>query len=248
MKKPILILLFVIALALTACASQTVPSSEVSSSSQGENQIVELVPTTQVVPKTAAPTIPVEETNEVSAALSTDFPDAAPVQAQLIVGSFQLEGSQWAITGPQAVTMLPVWSALKDLAQNSAATQEQYKELIEQALQAMTDEQIQAISSMQITRESMAAMMEAEGISMNGMQPAGGAGPGSGWGAPPQGTPPAGMPGNGEGAPPEGGTPPDGMLPEGTPPTGALQEMGLLRVPSELLDAFIEFLTEKAAS
>jgi hypothetical protein len=232
MKKTILMTLIILTLLLGACSSAS-NSTDEPASAQEATAIAEVVSATL----TAAPTSTLLPTETAPATLSTAYPEAVPVQLQLIVGTLQLEGSQMAVTAAQASALLPVWTALKDLGGNSAATQEQYDDLIERALQAMTNEQIQAIALMQITRQQMMTVMQQQGISLGG--PGNGMGQGGAGGQPPQGTPPAGdAP---QGIPPGGGQ-------TGTPPANGSQGVAFLSVPPELLDAFIQFLEQKASA
>ncbi|MFZ5909373.1 MAG: hypothetical protein ACOYYU_05100 [Chloroflexota bacterium] len=229
MQKLTLTTLLFFVLVLTACGSAS-NSTDEPASAQEATAIAEVVSTALAAPPTFAPT------QATPAALSTTYPDAAPVLAQLIAGTLQLEGSQLAVTAAQASTLLPIWSALKDLGGNNAATQRQYDDLTEQALQAMTDEQIQAIALMQITRESLTTVIQQQELAI-GNQPGNGMGQGGGpGGARPEGTPPA------------NGTAPQGMPPGGTPPANEVQGAGSLSVPPGLLDAFIQFLEQKASA
>jgi len=160
MKKTILMTLTILTLLLGACGSAS-NSTDGPASAQAATAVAEVVSATL----TAAPASTPLPTGTAPATLSTAYPEAVPVQLQLIAGSLELEGSQLAVTAAQASALLPIWNALKDLGGNSAATQEQYDDLIEQALQAMTNEQIQAIALMQITRQQMMTVVQQQGIS-----------------------------------------------------------------------------------
>ncbi len=165
---------------------------------------------------------------------------AAGDPLQLILGTFKLEGTGQAVSAEQAGVLLPLWTSLKDMAQDGAATQEQVEDLLQEIQDAMTDEQNQAVSKMQFTREDMLAILETQGISVE-------TGPGQGGGMSPQ-----------QGAqPPAGGTPPGSQQPVGgvmpTPQAGQSGPGGpqghggnILPVPPELIEALIQMLKEKA--
>ena len=191
-----------------------------------------------------------------SGAVSSNGP--LPVQTQLLIGTFELEGSDQAVTAEQAAKLLPLWQVLQDLSANDAAAQEEIDALVEQIQETMTPEQMQAIAAMQLTQEDIFAVMQEQGITMGRGQGAAG-GNSSGF------TPPDGF------TPPEGGMPPGGMPSEGfsggapgegqasggqaanpeqiaTAQAARAQGGGFDRVPSGLMAALIQFLEEKAAS
>lgn len=175
-----------------------------------------------------------------AAALNTDYDNAVSVEMQLLVGTFQLEGTDLAVTKEQAATLLPLWKQVQALAASAmpsgqpadnatpqapadnSATQQQVDALMAQIQAAMTPAQLQIIGTMQITQETAMAVMQAQGFSMGGPQQGGGNG-GPGDGQPPQGTPPA-----------------DGQL-----PGGGQAPRGGGRVPSPLVDALVTLLESK---
>jgi len=121
--------------------------------------------------------------------------------------------------------------------------QEHMDAVTNQIIDVMTDEQIAAISTMQITQETAITTMEGLGLGMQG-------GPGSqqpGGGQMIQGTPPADM------QVPQQGTPPAGM--QGGPGSGQQpgggQQMppamgGGMMLSTQLIDALLELLTTRS--
>jgi len=197
---------------------------------------------------------------------------------ELMLGTIKLEETESAVTKEQAGILLPLWKNYKALANSSfpgrggagQATTEaapqvptispdlenQIDDLVEQIRSALTEAQLQAISDMEITRETSQSVMEELGISTggflqrnegkpSGVQPQQGNGGISGDDQPPQGTPLTGGPGanmNGGGTPSAGGQQPGGPipgLPGGGRPSGD-------NIPSELIDNLIDLLESSA--
>jgi hypothetical protein len=75
-----------------------------------------------------------------------------PIQTQILIGIFRMEGAPNAITAQQAAELLPLWQAHKDLTTSGSAAQEEIDALNNQIQSAMTPEQMQAIQDMQLTR------------------------------------------------------------------------------------------------
>lgn len=109
-----------------------------------------------------------------STVLDTSYPGALPVNSQLALGTFQLEGTENAVTPEQAKTLLPLWQAL----QGGVTAQAEINAVLKQIESAMTQEQLQAIAAMQLTQEDLRAWMEEQGMQMPG-------GPGEGSGQEP---------------------------------------------------------------
>ncbi len=255
MKRIGLLFLLVCVLLLSAC----------SSSAATEAVVPEAVPT-QVITETeqpAPPAVPEEDGATVSAAY------------QLLLGVLELEGTDQAITAEQAAVWLPLWENYQTLAQQNQPDPSEMPTLDTNATQALvepvetnqdeidavvteiqavlTDEQTQAITDLQITRDSAQTMLSELGIKISNAQPDG-QNPGGGSGTTPDGTPGAGGPGGGPGGQ-AGGTPPaDAGAPStenGQPPAGngvgdASQggQRGSM-IPSALLDAVLNLLTDK---
>jgi len=230
--KKLLIVLTLITLLLTACGATP---TEQPASVQQATAVAQIV-STQLAQTPAAPTAqaqpqPQEQALQPAAltsALNTDYTDAVSVPEQLLTGTFMLAGTNLSLTGEQTAHLIELWTGLKEATQNSAA-QEQLDTLVQQIESALTAEQVKAIADLKITRDSMMAILQDQGVAMSGPQ---GNGNGPGDGTPPDGTPQAGGPG-------EGGTPPgmNGTPQAGNPPAGR----GNFIQP-ELIDALIQFL------
>ena len=238
MKKLTIIILTLFALILTACAA---------TDSAAAATVIAATAAPQMDSVNAAPT-----NSAPSTTLTTNDANAPSVLEQLLAGTFLLEGTDNAVTAEQAAVLVPLWTSLKETMQNTSATQEQITAIIEQIQSAMTPEQLTAITSMQITRESIRTTLQQLGITMGG-----GNGTNPNGGTPPEGTPPAGGPGgggNGGGTPPQGtpsaGGPGGGGDPSqmATPQAGQSPQGGMNFVPPELIDALLQFLQAKISS
>ena len=252
MKKTIILLIF--ALLLTACTESS--SADVESAEALESTLVaELVSLTQTaIAKNTitTPTITPTAETQPAASLSSEFENAAPILTQLIIGVYQLEDTDQAITSEQTTSLLPYLTSLQEMVASTTLQirSEQPSEtpeatdstteidlLVDNAMTVFSNEQIQAIDAMQITQEIALAKMEELGISMSG--------PGQGdsnRGQPPQGE---GEPPQGGSTPGEGGQPPDaGQM---DPPTDGMQPASNLISP-ELIETIIQFLQAKITS
>jgi len=103
-----------------------------------------------------------------------------PIEAQLTLGTINLEGTDLAITPEQASTLLPLWDDFKTLNQNIIPNQaqnnaqqtvvddEQKGELIQKIQAAMTLEQLKAIAEMQLTEQSAKTILQGKGVILSG--------------------------------------------------------------------------------
>ena len=112
-------------------------------------------------------------------------------QEQLIVGSFNLEGTGNAITPEQAQELLPLWQTMKALSTSDTVATQEIEALVKQIQETMTPEQTQAITAMGLTRIAMSTFIQEQGIE----------------------TTSANRGGQGTGTMPEGFTPPEGFVP-----------------------------------
>lgn len=87
-----------------------------------------------------------------------------PASMQLILGIFQLEGTEIAIDADLAGEMLPLWKAYRSLSDSDTAAQAELAAVIDQIQGLMTADQIEAISSMKLTPEDMQSTLEGLGI------------------------------------------------------------------------------------
>ena len=122
--------------------------------------------------------------------LNTNYAeDALPIDTQLIVGTINLEETELAIDAEMAEELLPLWKMYKSLVESDITVQEEITALINQIQDTMTSEQIEAIVSMELTKEDMATLNQGMGQRPDGAKEEGSGGFGGGQGG--------GMPGGG---------------------------------------------------
>jgi hypothetical protein len=179
-----------------------------------------------------------------------------PIQEQILIGTFKLEGTDQAVTPQQASQLIPLWQVYKDLSTSDTAAQEEIDGLIQQIQETMTPEQMQAIKDMNITRQDMFTVMQDQGIAQGGNQGNGnrqngqnGNGGGFAFG-PPDGGPSGGFGGGEPGRFPGGGQGGGSFTPEQIATAQAAREQagGFNRIPTGLIDALVQFLQKKASS
>ena len=183
-----------------------------------------------------------------------------PIQEQILIGTFKLEGTSQAVTAQQAAQLIPLWQVYKDLSSSDTAAQEEIDGLVQQIQDTMTPEQMQAITDMNITRQDLFTVMQDQGITQgrgqangNGQNGQNGNGGGFVFG-PPDGGPPGGFGGGEPGRFPGGGNGPGGQsfTPEQIATAQAARGQGdgfgSNRIPSGLIDALVQYLQGKADS
>lgn len=196
-----------------------------------------------------------------STKLNDTYENALPVQTQLLIGTLNLEGTEFALTSAQAKELIPLWQVLQSMNDSGSAAQEEIDALLEQMQQTMTPQQIQAIQKMKLTRQDIFAALQKYGNADNngqafdpnaedsadgGSHPGGGDGGGEGGGAPFAG--PAdgggheGGPGGGQGV----GLSPDQIATAQA--SGQQERRPNNAIPSVLVSALIEILQNKAGS
>ncbi len=232
MKKTILFLT-ILTLILTACGAASSPTQPADTVQQATS-IVDIISATQTA---VAPAEPQVVTTNNSATLNTNYTNAAPVEMQLLVGIFKLEGTAQAITSEQAKLLITLLTSL----QGNTLTQDQITSTIQQVQAVLTADQINAIAQMQITQESALTIMQEQGLSMGGQGQGNGGQQPPQDGTVPQGTPPTQPDGQGQQPPDAMGTPP--AQPDGN---GQGQSRGM--IPPPLLEALIQLLQTKVSS
>ena len=85
---------------------------------------------------------------------------------QLMVGTFKLEDTANAVTTQQAAELLPLWKAYRSLSGDSSSAAAELEALQKQIEQAMTAEQLKAITEMKFTSQDMMTTMQNLGLSM----------------------------------------------------------------------------------
>ncbi len=176
-------------------------------------------------------------------ALNTNYDNALPIQLQLSVGTFELEGSDLAVDSAQAAALLPLWQVLNGMNESGTAAQEEVDALVAQIAETMTAEQIEAIAAMQLTREDMSAVVQEYGLMnnmMGGSTPPEGFTPGMGRNS---GVP--GLSGGGPGA--DSGMSPEQIATAQAERQASGESGGMMnsRVAGVLADGLIELLQSK---
>ena len=166
-----------------------------------------------------------------------------PTQTKLILGTINLEETDYAVTAEQATELLPMFYVLQELNKSGSAAQEEITGLVSQVQQVLTDDQIQAIDDMSLSMKDMAAITQVNNSSNT--SPASSTSRASGGGA---GGPPnmGGIPGGDPGGMPEGVTKTSGAASAGSN-TGAASVMET-STPSALFDIAIKLLQKKVQS
>jgi len=177
-----------------------------------------------------------------------------PIETQLAVGTLKLTGTDQDITADQAKELVVYWEVYKDLSQSETAAQAEIDGLTAQIQETMTDDQIQAITAMNITQQDVFTSVQGVTVASNSSSdstvslPSGSA---SGGGMP-AGGPPADI----GGAPPDGGGIPsemDGAAPVSSNTQSQSAQAGsgstvIAEVPAALVEAVIQALQQKFAA
>jgi hypothetical protein len=164
-----------------------------------------------------------------------------PAQTKLILGTINLEETDYAVTAEQAAELLPMFHVLQDLNDSDTAAQEEMDGLVTQIQETMTDEQNKAIDDMSLSMQDVFALTQgsSNGSSSSNTSSASNTSGGMAGGPPDMG----GMPGGGPGGIPGGGMPSTGTTSTSSG-TNAAPVMDT-STPSALFDAVIEILQKK---
>jgi hypothetical protein len=176
---------------------------------------------------------------------------------QVALGTIKLDGTQMAVTADQARELLPLWETLQVLEGSDTAATQEKDALLSQIQEAMTQEQTQAITALNLTRQDMFSIMQSQGMAFggnqNGTTQRGGASTGNGGGSGPGG-------GGFMGPPPDGGAGFAGGNPEfqrqgqGAQSNNSTDNNDLPtavdpnRIPTPLIQAVIDYLKSKAGA
>lgn len=128
-----------------------------------------------------------------------------PLSTKLAIGTLKLENTDLDVTSDQAAELLPLWQVYQSLSTSDTSAQEEQDALVEQIQEAMTPDQMQAITDMQLTQQDVFAVMQEQGLTTGRGQGAGPNGQGDGGFTPPEGGFPGGGPGGEGGGFPGGG-------------------------------------------
>jgi hypothetical protein len=209
--------------------------------------------------------------NKTTSSQTTETGNTASLStaAELLVGTFKLEGTGQSVTSDQAKQLLPLWEMLQSLSTSSTSATEEIQAVVDQIKSTMTSDQMTTITAMKLTQQDMMSLMsqnmasasgtaDSTPMALNGM-PSGGS-------APSGGMPSGGGGPSGGGAPPSGGMPSGGAAPSGDFPSSgasgttggqtgmsttpqAVRSNGMAdQIPSPLLNALIELLKQRIQS
>ncbi|MCW5865452.1 MAG: hypothetical protein KIT52_20360 [Anaerolineae bacterium] len=89
-------------------------------------------------------------------------------EAQLALGTLQLEDTDVAVDETQAATLLPLWQAYQSLANSDTTATVELSALVQQIQRAMTPAQVQAIADMKLTADSLTALQESGALAFGG--------------------------------------------------------------------------------
>jgi hypothetical protein len=157
-----------------------------------------------------------------STTASANTTNGLPLNLELAVGTFKLEGTPNQVDAKTAADLLPLWKAVRSLSSNSTTAPEELTAVYAQIQDTLQPARMTAISAMNLTRTDLTSLAQEKGIAMGGpgnmtpaqlataqagaqsgeMQPPAGGGPGMDGGGP---LPAGGMPGMDGGGPGGGG-------------------------------------------
>jgi hypothetical protein len=110
-------------------------------------------------------------------------------ELQLLLGTFTIEGTELAVTADQAEVLLPLWQSLQALSPAQAAgvpdqagitpesptpaaeMEAQIEALVRQIQAVMTPDQLDAISRVQVSQQTILAVIQARGVHFHGSWP-----------------------------------------------------------------------------
>ena len=87
----------------------------------------------------------------------------------LMMATFQLEGTENQLTSEQAAELVPLWKVYQNLIDSDTAAEAEREALINQIAGVMTEEQMAYLESDEIAQMDTMALMEEYGIEMQGM-------------------------------------------------------------------------------
>ncbi len=179
---------------------------------------------------------------------------SAPMQ--VAIGTIKLDGSENAVTAEQARELLPLWETLQVLESSDTAATEEKEALVSQIQETMTQEQTQAITTLNLSRQDMFSMMQSQmqtlgGTRNNGNSQGGGTSTNREFG--PGGGAAMGPPPDGGGSFPGGNPNLQGQdqLPQSGASTSSNNQPAAVdpnSIPTPLIQAVIEYLKMKAGA
>ena len=88
------------------------------------------------------------------------------IAEEFLVGILKLEGTAQAVDKTQAVSLLTLWQAYRELQSNNSAATEEITSIVSQIQTTMTSEQLKAIDDLKLTFQDVADIMSSLGIVM----------------------------------------------------------------------------------
>jgi hypothetical protein len=142
--------------------------------------------------------------------LNTSYPNALPVETQLVLGTLKLEGTPQAVDSTTAAKLVPLYTLLQQMTTSGTSAQAEIDAVVDQIQGTMATDQIHAIAAMKLTQTDMTTFFGSSGqFARTGTgTPGAGFGGGGGFaGGGDAGGPPAGFTGGGGGGGDAGGPP-----------------------------------------
>jgi len=170
-KRTILGILVALMVTLAACTSNTpatptvLPGSGAAPSSDTPPSAAPTKTSNTKPVSNAEPTAAPAKASGTTLTLDENYPDAAPMFMQLVLGTMQLEEMPNAVTAKQARELLPLWQMFRAVrAASSTPSLKEISTALDPILAAMTPEQIAAIKAMQLTLADSQTFSQANGI------------------------------------------------------------------------------------
>jgi hypothetical protein len=80
-------------------------------------------------------------------------------EGQLLLGTLGLESTEFAVSANQASALLPLWETLQSLESSGTSAQAEVQAVIDQIQGSMSDDQLTAITAMNLTPQDLAASL-----------------------------------------------------------------------------------------
>ncbi len=98
--------------------------------------------------------------------LNADYQNALPVEMQLALGTLKLKGTENAVDANIAGQLIPLWEAVRSMANNNSSSPQEVQALYKQIGETMTSTQIQAIANMQLTQQDIPQVAQELGLDL----------------------------------------------------------------------------------
>lgn len=86
-----------------------------------------------------------------------------PIATQLAIGTLKLDKTANDVTADQAAKLLPLWETMQLLETSDTAAKQEVDALSTQIQETLTEQQVQAITAMNLTRQDMFAILQTQG-------------------------------------------------------------------------------------